>query len=75
MNKAVDVSLDIIEHKFWICNNFTRQAQRKGYFWMTQKDCHQILLGEEKTPNDLRYLRVGGRGQCLRCRKSPKPEN
>jgi hypothetical protein len=25
-------------------------------------------------PNGLRYLRVGGRGQCLRCRKSPKPE-
>jgi len=24
--------------------------------------------------NGLRYLRVGGRGQCLRCRKSPKPE-
>jgi hypothetical protein len=26
------------------------------------------------TPNGLRYPRVGGRGQCLRCRKSPKPE-
>jgi hypothetical protein len=25
-------------------------------------------------PNGLRYPRVGGRGQCLRCRKSPKPE-
>jgi len=24
--------------------------------------------------NGLRYLLVGGRGQCLRCRKSPKPE-
>jgi len=24
--------------------------------------------------NGLRYPRVGGRGQCLRCRKSPKPE-
>jgi len=24
--------------------------------------------------NGLRYPRVGGRGQCLRCRKNPKPE-
>jgi len=32
-----------------------------------------VLLFSE-APNGLRYPRVGGRGQCLRCRKSPKPE-
>ena len=35
------------------------------------KDVLGFALG---LPNGLRYLRVGGRGQCLRCRKSPKPE-
>ena len=28
---------------------------------------------KEPAPNGLRYPRVGGRGLCLRCGKSPKP--
>jgi len=28
----------------------------------------------KETPNGLRYPQVGGRGQCLRCRKNSKPE-
>jgi hypothetical protein len=31
-------------------------------------------LFRKSTSNGLRYPRVGGRGQCLRCRKKPKPE-
>jgi hypothetical protein len=33
-----------------------------------------IMTAFAKAPNGLRYPRVGGRGQGLRCRKSPKPE-
>ena len=33
-----------------------------------------VLYFSESAPNGLRYLRVGGRGGGLRCRKNSKPE-
>ena len=37
------------------------------------ENIHSFVKGSY-LPNGLRYLRVGGRGQGLRCRKNPKPE-
>ncbi len=45
-----------------------RQFENQFYFWNCLKDLMQVLA------NGLRYPRVGGRGQCLRCRKNSKPE-
>ena len=39
-------------------------CQQDFIFWFSHR----------QMPNGLRYPRVGGRGQCLRCRKNPKPE-
>ncbi len=40
-----------------------------------QKDCYSFFIVDlpiSQQANGLRYLRVGGRGQCLRCRKKPE---
>ena len=33
-----------------------------------------LAFAFDLAPNGLRYPQVGGRGQCLRCRKNSKPE-
>jgi hypothetical protein len=50
----------------------------KGLAWVQGVRCFPrdplAYSSALRAPNGLLYLRVGGRGQCLRCRKSSKPE-
>jgi hypothetical protein len=59
-NFAKNPNLDLQDSK--------RQLETQLIFENRTKDLLQVLA------NGLRYPRVGGRGQCLRCRKNPKPE-